>query len=101
MDFQKHNRIYDEEKTLICLYRKTKNTHQQVYPGKCNDRIIYYTHKCSKCPSKNICLTNKLTGKVLTDYTSQAKELLAYRFETPHGQKQYKKRMPINAVKLR
>ena len=48
-----------------------------------------------KCTSKNICLTNKMTGKVLTDYTSQAKELLAYKFETPHGQKQYKKRMPM------
>jgi hypothetical protein len=36
-----------------------------------------------------------MTGKVLTDYTSQAKELLAYKFETPHGQKQYKKRMPM------
>ena len=48
-----------------------------------------------KCTSKNICLTNKITGKVLTDYTSQAKELLAYKFETPHGQKQYKKRMPM------
>ena len=42
--------------------------------GKCNDRIIYCTHEYSKCPSKNIRLTNKMTGKVLTDYTNEAKD---------------------------
>jgi hypothetical protein len=36
-----------------------------------------------------------MTGKVITDYTSDAKELLAYKFETPKGQTQYKKRMPM------
>jgi len=36
-----------------------------------------------------------MTGKVITDYTSDAKELLAYKFETPKGQVQYKKRMPM------
>ncbi|MBQ6218633.1 MAG: transposase [Methanosphaera sp.] len=87
--------IKDEENYYyICPENKVLPV-QQVYPGKYNDKIIYYTHECSKCPSKNICLTNKITGKVLTDYTSQAKELLAYKFETPHGQKQYKKRMPM------
>ncbi|MBE6514957.1 MAG: hypothetical protein E7Z69_08060 [Thermoplasmata archaeon] len=36
-----------------------------------------------------------MTGKVLTDYTSEAKELQAAKFDTPTGQKQYKKRMPM------
>ena len=36
-----------------------------------------------------------MTGKIITDYTSDAKELHAAIFETPRGQKQYKKRMPM------
>jgi hypothetical protein len=36
-----------------------------------------------------------MTGKIITDYTSDAKELQAAIFETPYGQKQYKKRMPM------
>ncbi|AWX33484.1 hypothetical protein AW729_10450 [Methanosphaera sp. BMS] len=93
--FSKHNMIKDEENyCYICPENKILPV-QQVYPGKYNDRIIYYTSECSKCPSKDICLTNKMTGKVITDYTSEAKELLAYNFETPAGEKQYSKRMPM------
>ena len=36
-----------------------------------------------------------MTGKVITDYSSEAKELLAYNFETPTGQKQYAKGMSM------
>ena len=36
-----------------------------------------------------------MTGKLITDYTKESKELLAAKFETPEGQKQYKQRMPM------
>ena len=36
-----------------------------------------------------------MTGKLITDYTNESKELLAAKFETPEGQKQYKQRMPM------
>lgn len=94
-EFSKHNVIKDET-NYSYIYPENKILPvQQVYPGKYNDRIIYYTHECSKCPSKNICLTNKMTGKIITDYTSEPKELLAAKFETPKGQKQYKQKMPM------
>lgn len=93
--FSKHNMIKDKENYCYICPENQKLPVQQVYPGKYNDRIIYYTSQCSKCPSKNICLTNKMTGKVITDYTSDAKELLANKFETPTGQQQYAKRMPM------
>jgi len=93
--FSKHNMIHDEENyCYICPENKILPV-KQVYPGKYNDRIIYYSHECSKCQSKDICLTNKMTGKIITDYTNNAKELLAHKFETPQGQKQYKKRMAM------
>lgn len=38
---------------------------------------------------------HKMTGKLITDYTNESKELLAAKFETPEGQKQYKQRMPM------
>lgn len=93
--FSKHNMIKDEENYCYICPENKELPVQQVYPGKYKDRIIFYTSECSRCPSKKICLTNKMTGKVLTDYTSEAKELLAAKFETPKGQKQYKKRMPM------
>ena len=94
-EFSKHNMIKDETNyCYICPENKILPV-QQVYPGKYNDRIIYYTHECSKCLPKNICLTNKMTGKIITDYTSEPKELLAAKFETPKGQKQYKQKMPM------
>ena len=93
--FSKHNMIKDEENHCYICPENKELPVQQVYPGKYNDRIIYYTRECRNCPSKNICLTNKMTGKILTDYTSEAKELLAAKFDTPRGQKQYKKRMSM------
>lgn len=58
-EFSKHNVIKDET-NYSYIYPENKILPvQQVYPGKYNDRIIYYTHECSKCPSKNICLTIK------------------------------------------
>ena len=93
--FSKHNMIKDEENHCYICSENKELPVQQVYPGKYNDRIIYYTRECRNCPSKNICLTNKMTGKILTDYTSEAKELLAAKFDTPRGQKQYKKRMSM------
>jgi len=51
---------------------------KQLIKKKYTDRIIFYTNECSKCSSKQICLTNRMTGKVITPYTSDAKELLAY-----------------------
>jgi len=57
--FSKHNMIKDEENHCYICPENKELPVQQVYPGKYNDRIIYYTHECSKCPSKNICLTNK------------------------------------------
>ena len=38
---------------------------------------------------------HKMTGKLITDYTNESKELLAAKFETPEGQKQFKQRMPM------
>ena len=93
--FSKHNMKYDEEKHCYICPENKELPIKQVYPGKYNDRIIYYTSECSKCPSRTICLTDKMTGKIITDYTSDAKQLQAAIFETPHGQKQYKKRMPM------
>ena len=93
--YSKHNMIKDEENyAYICPENKILPL-KQVYPRKYTDRIVFYTKECSKYPSKKICLTNKMTGKVITDYTSDAKEQLAYKFETPKGQAQYKKRMPM------
>ena len=59
---------------------------KQLYPGKYNDKIIYYTRESKNCPSRDICLTNKITGKIITDYTSDAKELIVHKFETLEGQ---------------
>ena len=86
---------YDEEKHCYICPENKELPIKQVYPGKYNDRIIYYTHECSKCPSRKICLTDKMTGKIITDYTSDAKQLQAAIFETPYGKKQYAKRMPM------
>ena len=83
------------KKTIATYVLKTKNYQYNKSTQEYNDRIIYYSSACSKCPSRDICLTNKMTGKIITDYTSDAKELLAAKFETPEGQKQYKKRMPM------
>ena len=93
--FSKHNMIRDEKNYCYICPENQILPVKQVYPGKYNDRIIYYTSECKNCPSRDICLTNKMTGKVITDYTSDAKELLAHKFETPEGQTQYKKRMPM------
>lgn len=93
--FGKHNMIKDEENHCYICPENKELPVQQVYPGKYNDRIIYYTSECRNCPSKNKCLTNKMTGKVITDYTSESKEIQAAKFDTPKGQKQYKKRMPM------
>ena len=93
--FSKHNMILDEENYCYICPENQILPVKQVYPGIYNDRIIFYTNECSNCPSKSICLTKKMTGKVITEYTSEAKKLLAYKFETPEGQKQYKKRMPM------
>ena len=93
--FSIHNMIKDEENYCYICPENQILPVQQVYPGKYNDRIIYYTSACSKCPSKNKCLTDKMTGKVLTDYTSEAKEIQAYKFETPQGKKLYSRRMPM------
>ena len=85
--FSKHNMIKDEENYCYICPENQILPVQQVYPGKYKDRIIYYTSACSKCPSKKICLTNKMTGKVITDYTSEAKQIQAYKFETPKEKK--------------
>ena len=36
-----------------------------------------------------------MTGKIITDHTSDTKELLPHKFETPEKQAQYKKRIPM------
>lgn len=93
--FSKHNMIKDEENYCYICPENQILPVQQVYPGKYNDRIVYYTSACSKCPSKKICLTNKMTGKVITDYTSEAKQIQACKFETPKGKKIYSRRMSM------
>ena len=63
----KYNNLTNEDVQKL-LYRN-----KQV-----NKKIVY-----DETVKENKTITKKMTGKVITDYTSDAKELLAHKFETP------------------
>lgn len=67
---------------------------KKIYHLKDRDKIIYYGANCSNCPSKDKCLSTKMTTKVITDYVSDSTMKLKHRMHTAEAQEKYKDRMP-------
>ncbi|RAP52265.1 MAG: hypothetical protein BZ137_08860 [Methanosphaera sp. rholeuAM130] len=92
--YGKQNMTWNEENNCYICPEGQKLEQKQIYHLEDRDKVVYYGNNCKNCPMNDICLTNKMTTKVITDYVSDSTMKLKHRMHTPEGIKKYKDRMP-------
>lgn len=86
--------IKDYENNCYICPEGQKLEMKRIYHKKDRDKVVYYGTACNHCPMKEICITDKMTTKVIIDYVSESTEKLRYRMCTSEAQEKYKERMP-------
>ena len=92
--YGKQNMTWNEENNCYICPEGQKLEQKQIYHLEDRDKVVYYGNNCKNCPMNDICLTNKMTTKVITDYVSDSTMKLKHRMHTTEGIKKYKDRMP-------